>query len=97
MSSETIEPLALLRDYLINERKVSLVENKMLQFDNFENKSIRLSVTTPTAWKIKNKTGEFYTLGSIWVIMTNQNKGKKISEIMKQATDLGVAQIGYIE
>ena len=37
MSNETIEPLALLRDYLSNRRKVTLVDNKLLQFDDFEN------------------------------------------------------------
>jgi len=36
MSSETIEPLALLRDYYSNGRKVTLADKKMLQFDNFE-------------------------------------------------------------
>lgn len=56
----------------------------MLQFDNFEGQSIRLSVTTPTAWKIKNKSGEFYSLGSIWTTMINK-ENKRISDVMRQA------------
>jgi hypothetical protein len=56
----------------------------MLQFDNFEGQSIRLSVTTPTAWKIKNKAGEFYSLGSIWTTMINK-ENKRISDVMRQA------------
>lgn len=44
MSNETIEPLALLREYYSNHKKISLVDGKMLQFDNFEGQAIQLSV-----------------------------------------------------
>ena len=73
MSNETIEPLALLRDYLSHGRKVTLVDNKHLQFDDFENGPIRLPVNTPTAWRKGSKPGDYFTLGSLWCSVTSQH------------------------
>ena len=95
MSNETVEPLALLRDYLSRGRKVTLVDKKLLQFDDFENQPIRLPLNTPTAWRKGTSDGGFFSLGSLWCSVTSQHL--KPSAVMRQASELGLDFIGIGE
>ena len=56
--SETIDPIAWLKDFFLMQKKITL-QGKEIEF---EGSTVRLPVDAPTAWKRKDGKG-FYTLG----------------------------------
>mmetsp|Transcript_8464 Transcript_8464/g.12926 ORF Transcript_8464/g.12926 Transcript_8464/m.12926 type:complete len:89 (-) Transcript_8464:1214-1480(-) len=84
MTDNIIDPLELLRDYIMagqgvseeqNGKKITFEEEgKMLAFSQFEGIGpgavLRLPLSTPTAWKRSaGSNTEFYSLGSLWFSM----------------------------
>lgn len=99
MSSETIDPLDLLREYTVikpgqqNEFKKITLRDNILCFENFEGSTLKLPLDTQTAWRHK-KEG-FYSLGSLWCCLNH--KDLKLGEQMKHAHELGVAVVSKLE
>ena len=94
MSSETIDPIDLLRDHCSKQMKVTVSEQGILCFENLDGQSLKLPFDTPTAWKMKSGKG-FYTLGSLWCLIAH--KDLKPGEFMRKAGEFGVHAIPILE
>ena len=93
MSSETIDPLALLREFVIKNFKITLKDGYLI-FD--QGQALKLPLETPTAWKMKSQGGKnFCTLGSLWCLIVNRDL--KAGEYMKKAGEIGVQSISLLE
>ena len=73
--------------------KITL-KDTYLCFENYESSSLKLSLDTPTAWKMKSGKG-YYSLGSLWCVLTHKNL--QVGEQMKKANEVGVKMIDYID
>ena len=92
MSSETVDPLALLRDFLRTPQScVISVDNEKREL-HFEGTSLRLPFDTPTAWKRSDNKGH-YTLGSLWLSIGQRET--KLSEYAKECIKLKLAQVTF--
>ena len=92
MSSGTIDPLDLLKEFILNAEKAKqgqvkqteikriTLKDGVLCFESPESETLRLPVSTETAWKSK-KENEFYTLGSLYLLI--MHKDSKISDYTK--------------
>ncbi len=78
MSSKTVDPILLLRDYTIKGKKVRL-EGDELVFG-----STKVPLSAPTAWK-SGYSDKHYTLGALWLYLINRGEElrKYASEVMK--------------
>jgi hypothetical protein len=56
---------------------------------------MKLPLHTPTAWRIKNKQDEFYTLGSLWC--TIENRKMKFSEFDRELRRIGLPLVNILE
>lgn len=86
-----MDPLALLRDYTINNKKVVLDEDAdELIFD-----SVRYSRTTETAFRSKRGEGPPYSLGAIWFVL--QHADKKYADYMSEARKFKIPLVSLID
>ena len=92
MSSETVDPLALLRDFLRTPQSCAITVDNEKRELHFEGTSLRLPFDTPTAWKRSDNKGH-YTLGSLWLSIGHQET--KLSEYAKECTKLKLAQVTF--
>ena len=95
--SETFDPLDLLREYITKDGSIHLSnkgDQKTLNFENYQNTTIKLPLDTPTAWKIKNSKG-YYTLGSIWCAVTHRNL--KGGEQQRKFQEIGVPVVNFLD
>lgn len=87
MSSETIDLIDLLKEYLLESlqgdkaTKKAYIKDGFLCFENFENSTIQLPLDSPTAWKIQKNSAETLTVGAIWFLVIN--KELKAGEYMR--------------
>jgi hypothetical protein len=106
MSSETIDPLDLLREFIIgsqrssqnqvqqNDQRRITVKEGLLCFESSESGTLKLPLITDTAWKFKNCKG-FYNLGSLYCCIVY--KDNKLSDYMRTCNELGVKIIQILE
>jgi len=76
------DPISLLRDYTINDKKIDCV-GKNLYFGNLE-----VNLSHPTAWKPKH-SGKQYTIGALWLFLKNKDN-KDIRSYIKECSKSGV-------
>ena len=77
--SETVDPLQLLRESLLNNKPIKLNPPEEL---HFQDQHIKLPRDTKTAWKRSDGKG-YYTLGALWFLASNPSLS--MGEYMKQA------------
>jgi hypothetical protein len=69
--SDTIEPIAFLKEYLGNPRAQIILQEKELVFKTDENSNpLKIPADVPTAWS-KNLCQGYYSLGSLWFAVVN--------------------------
>lgn len=81
MNSETIDPLLYLRDYLTNNKPISIVDKQL----DFDNGLYKIPLDTQTAWKRSDKD-VYYTLGSLYLAFMFCKAN--LSEYNKEARNL---------
>jgi len=59
-----------------------------------DSQALKLPLSTPTAWKMKNGKG-YYTLGSLWCLIAH--KDLKPGDFMRKAGELGIPAISHAE
>jgi hypothetical protein len=88
--SETIDPITWLKDYLANGKHIE--HNKEASMLEFENSSIKLPMSTQTAWKRKDGKGH-YTLGALWLLL--KNRSLRTGDYLKQAHQFKIPIVEY--
>lgn len=64
--SEVIEPIALLKDHVINKKTISINSNNELVFEDI---ALKVPLDTKTAWAKGDRTG-YYSLGALWMLIS---------------------------
>ena len=85
MTSETVDPIALLREFVKQQWTIKADSKKRLDFTE---KRLKLPFDTMTAWK-KCGGPDHYNLGSLWLAITE--KDSKISDYSRRATELQIS------
>ena len=87
--SDTIDPIVLLRESLLLKQTITLNEQaKELVFLN----GFKVPLTVTTAWARKDAKG-YYTVGSLWYWMVNNNDSP--AEYMKKAGAVGIPVVQF--
>ena len=86
--SETIDPLLFLREYLIYNKPITVIDKHL----DFGNGVLRLPLDTQTAWQRRDKKG-LYNLGSLYLIVVN--KDTKMSDYGREAAKIGVPLVDF--
>ena len=88
--SRTIDPLQLLRDYILNDKEIIYKsEENMLVFG-----STKVPVNTKTAW-IKKGGDSQYTIGTLWFFVVNRKM--QIRDYMFHADQSGFEKIYLLD
>jgi hypothetical protein len=83
--SETIDPLLFLREHLISQKSVQILD-KQVDFSG----QLRLPLDTQTAWQRVDKKG-YYTLGSLFVCVQLGNL--KYTDYFKKAHEMKIPPV----
>ncbi len=79
--SDTIEPIAFLKDHLTNPRSQVILQDKELLFKADESSTpLKIPADVPTAWA-KHQSQGYYSLGQLWFAVVN--KALKQSDFVK--------------
>jgi hypothetical protein len=81
--SETIDPIAWLKDNFLRHKKITLVGKEI----EFEGSTVKLPVDAPTAWKRKDGKG-YYTLGQLCLAV--QFKDSSMGDYSRECNRLNV-------
>jgi len=93
--SDTIEPIAFLKEYLTNPRAQIFLSEKELVFKSDDTTApLKLPADIPTAWKRQGAgTTSYYSLGQLWLAASNKGlKQQDFAKIFKELS-LPVVQI----
>ena len=101
MSSETIDPLDLLKEFMVSQygpnptdsRRITLTDG-FLVFESPERGVLRLPLDSDTAWKSK-QAASFYSLGALYFCILH--KGARVGDYMKKCQEAGVKSIPITE
>lgn len=81
--SETIDPLLFMREYIIHNKPISIVDKHL----DFGNGVLRLPLDTQTAWQRRDKKG-LYSLGSLYFMMLHRDT--KLTDYCREAARLNI-------